>query len=138
MEKTDIALTQLRKAIQLFNKNDFICSLTLAGAAEEILGKIALKRKGYNISDLDKSFWDGFAELQNFEKVSKEKIMKVSNRLKNELKHNDIGENTWVEGDFCFSSQDKIDKAINNYLIAYDKFPKDKIINTYVNHNWGT
>ena len=40
MKKIDIAKHQLDRAISLFlNENDFICAITLGGAAEEILGK---------------------------------------------------------------------------------------------------
>ena len=41
IEKRDMALVQIRRAIQLYRKADFICAATLAGAAEEVLGRIA-------------------------------------------------------------------------------------------------
>jgi hypothetical protein len=40
ISKIDIALIQLRTAVQLYNKGNYISSLTLAGASEEILGQI--------------------------------------------------------------------------------------------------
>jgi hypothetical protein len=55
-EKRDLALRQLRRAVQLFNQSDFVCAATLAGAAEEILGRIAQKRTGTNALDGDAHF----------------------------------------------------------------------------------
>jgi hypothetical protein len=43
ISKIDIALIQLRTAVQLYNKGNYISSITLAGASEEILGQIAKK-----------------------------------------------------------------------------------------------
>jgi len=41
----EVATRQLSMAIQLYlNKGDLICAITLAGAAEEILGKMAIKK----------------------------------------------------------------------------------------------
>jgi hypothetical protein len=43
--KRRIALIQLWRSIDLLeNHNDPVCALTLAGAAEEILGKMAAKK----------------------------------------------------------------------------------------------
>ncbi len=41
MNKKSIALHQLNRAIELFlDEKDYICSITLSGAAEEILGRM--------------------------------------------------------------------------------------------------
>lgn len=45
LAKHDVALIQLNDAIALFTRERFLAALTLAGAAEEILGKL-LVRKG--------------------------------------------------------------------------------------------
>jgi hypothetical protein len=45
LEKHDVALIQLNDSIALFTQQRFLAALTLAGAAEEILGKL-LVRKG--------------------------------------------------------------------------------------------
>lgn len=45
-DRKDIARVQLRRAIQLFKEGDYICSLTLAGAAEELLGRMSEHRTG--------------------------------------------------------------------------------------------
>ena len=40
LSKISIAQMQLVEAISLFIENKFLCATTLAGAAEEILGKL--------------------------------------------------------------------------------------------------
>jgi hypothetical protein len=40
--------------VQLFNQGDFVCATTLAGAAEEVLGRIARKRAGTNALDCNR------------------------------------------------------------------------------------
>ena len=42
LRKVEIARIQLTEAINLFVSEKFLCALTLAGAAEEILGRLAL------------------------------------------------------------------------------------------------
>lgn len=136
MEKSKLALIQLRRAIQLFNVGDYICALTLAGAANEILGELAKNRQGYNTMDIDKWFWDGISDMFNKNRPSKDKIKQVNNRVKNSLKHHDSDQDTKVEADFEFESQCHIDSAIRNYWIAFDLPPKDRIVNKYVNWQW--
>ena len=49
ISKIDIALVHLETAIDLFlNNQNYICAATLAGAAEEILGKIVYRSKKTN------------------------------------------------------------------------------------------
>jgi len=136
IEKSKLALAQLRRAIQLFNIGDYICALTLAGAANEILGQLAKIRKGYNTLDIDKAFWDGIADMFNKNRPSKDKINQVNNRIKNSTKHHDSAINTIIEANFLFESQCHIDSAIRNFWIAFDQPPKDRIINNYVNWQW--
>jgi len=40
MTKLEIAEHQLRRAVLLFLDGDYVCAITLAGAAEEILGRL--------------------------------------------------------------------------------------------------
>ena len=47
--KLEVAAHQLNVAIRLFLESDYLSSLTLAGAAEEILGKIS-KRTGMPVA----------------------------------------------------------------------------------------
>jgi hypothetical protein len=136
MEKRDIALAQLRRAIRLYRNGDFVCAATLAGAAEEILGRIAKKRAGYNAMDGEESFAAQVAEVLGVPKPDNAKVRSVTNRMRNECKHNDSGDNGWIEANFEFEAQCLIDRALSNWLIAYGGFPKDRIVSKYSTDYW--
>ena len=78
----EIALIQLDRAIDLYNDKDFICSTTLAGAAEEVLGRILKEANIYNSSD---NFRDFLVE-KGISKSSKEAI-KTMNLQRDSFKH---------------------------------------------------
>lgn len=136
IEKSKIAIIQLRRSIKLFNIADFISSLTLAGAANQIFADYAFRTKGYNTLDGDKHFWDSIAEMTGKNKPSKGKIIQVNNRIRNSLKHHDYNAVEIIAADFEFEAQCQIDSAIRNYWIAFDSPPKDRIISNYVNGHW--
>lgn len=136
ISKLSVAMIQLRSSIQHFNKREYIQSITLAGAADEILSQMALKNSGYNTLDGEKHFWDGFADMEKFPRPSRDKILKVNNRIKNTLKHHNQDADTEVVADFEFEAQNLIDSAIRNYWMAFDNPPKDRIIQKYVNWQW--
>jgi len=135
-EKRDLALRQLRRAVQLFNKGDFVCATTLAGAAEEILGPIAKKRVGTTTLEGRARFWSQMATVFGKSPPEMKKVVSSYNRVRNQLKHNDSGDNEWVTADFEFEAQDLIDRAIRNYWLAYDTPPTDRIIKNYVEFYW--
>jgi hypothetical protein len=110
-EMTEIALIQLRRAIQLFNSGDFVCSATLAGAAEEILGKIAGRRYGLNALEADAEFLGQVADLFGKPRPDLKKVAPILNRHRNTLKHNDSGENAWYEAHFAEETQNLIDRG---------------------------
>ncbi len=82
MEKKDIALIQLRSSAKLYKSGDYISAITLAGAAEEILGCIAKARTKTNELEKDivylKSVYDYFSSPVP---IGKESIAKI-NRVK--------------------------------------------------------
>ena len=112
--KIEIAIHQLEKAIDLFIlENDLICATTLAGAAEEIFGKIIKKKKeksslGEYISDcIDILKTAGHIEI-------KEQIFaNERNALRNELKHLCSGNDVLI---INTEAKDMIDRAIINMM----------------------
>ncbi|MDR8077781.1 hypothetical protein KPA96_19180 [Burkholderia cenocepacia] len=93
MSKLDVAVHQLNVAIRLFLDGDYLTSLTLAGAAEEILGRLC-ERAGkpvavdfivdYHLQDTDSAL---------SEKKRREILLNVLNKPRNAAKHaNDPGE----------------------------------------------
>lgn len=115
-----IAIEQLDKSIELFLKEEsYICSLTLAGAAEEILGK-AVRENGRE-SSIDESFSisayfekaiNEIRENKYNETEFKKQYFTKANKARNELKH-------WV------NSSDLEDN--------YKEHAKDMIIRAYRN-----
>jgi hypothetical protein len=92
-EKRDLAMRQLRRAVQLFNQGDFVCAATLAGAAEEISGRIAHKRTGTTALDRHSHFWSELAGIFGKPPPERKKVVEGHNRGRNQLKHNDSGDN---------------------------------------------
>ena len=120
LSNLDIAERQLERSIELFlDRKDFVSALTLAGAAEEILGKLlkaqdkkhwleeitgaALKALGYRKSDMETPSAN----------QARKGIVALANRSRNSLKHyNDDGSIT-LEIDV--EAADMIDRAVSNY-----------------------
>ena len=132
LEKHDIALKQLRRAIQLYRQRDYVCATTLAGAAEEIFGKIAIKRKGINALEDELNFVSECADLIGGKPRPRKILISNRNRTRNQLKHADSGENEFVTANFHLASAELIDRALDNYQIAYDGDPNDRIIRKYI------
>ena len=80
--KLDAAINQLDCAIRLFiDEQEYICSITLAGAAEEIIGKYL------DVKSAHKILADGLASKYDIsEKIIRDEHL---NAAKNWLKHND-------------------------------------------------
>lgn len=128
MEKKDIALQQLLDSANLYQKGRYCSALTLAGAAEEILGKIAKKRTGKNQLDDEVEYLKSIYQYFKKPTPSNSELIKRINETKNELKHNDAGENLWVDSDFENECVRLFVKAVKNYFDAYKEMPKNKAI----------
>lgn len=138
MSKKEIALAQLRKAVQLYGQEDFVCALTLAGAAEEILGKIALNTAGTNALEQDVSF---VAELVDEAKsrgldaraASRQQLILRRNRARNEAKHGGQGDpERLVPCDFHLAAEEMIDRALRNWSSAFGGDSPDRVIARYI------
>lgn len=135
MEKRDIAVRQLRTAAKLYNNGDYICSITLSGAAEEILGKIAKKRTNKNQLENEVDYLRSVYEYFSGSNVPSDKeLIKSINKVKNDLKHNDSGDNEWVNADFENEAVSLFIKAVKNYYDCYKELPNDRIIKNLFEH----
>ncbi len=126
MEKKDIAFQQLIDAAKLYNKGRYVSALTLAGSSEEILGKISKKRVGSNQLEHEIEYIKSIHKHFNRPCPSNSDLIKQINKTKNEVKHNDVGENLWVEADFENEFVIIFMRAVKNYFNAYKEMPKDK------------
>jgi len=114
MTKFELAEAQLFHAIQLYLDGTYLVSvITLAGAADEILGEL-LKKEG-KATALD----DKIEELcEMFEAVfdgpaNRKEFWRLRNRAKNELKHNRNG--SPIDMDMEQEAVNILDRALENY-----------------------
>jgi len=128
MEKKEIAFKQIKAAAKHYNSGDYICCITLSGAAEEILGKIVKKRRGFNQLDNDVTYAQNIYQYFSKQIPTKKEIIQNINKTKNELKHNDAGENLWIEADFENEASSLFVKAVKNYFDSFGELPKNRTI----------
>ena len=134
MEKRDIAINQIKGAARHYKHGDYVCSITLSGAAEEILGRIAKKRRGVNQIENELNYLRSINNYFSGQKPSNKELLKKVNKVKNEFKHNDSGDNEWVEADFENEAAMLFVKAMKNYIDCYKEFPTDRISRNLFEH----
>lgn len=127
ISKKEIALIQIKAAARHYNKQNYVCCITLAGAAEEILGEIAKKRLGFNQLENDIAYTQSIFHFLSKDLPKNKTLIKNRNFVKNELKHNDIGENLIIEADLEFEASIFFVAAIKNYFDAFEEWPEDEI-----------
>ena len=133
MQKREIALRQLKAAAKHYQQREYVCSITLSGAAEEILGQLVKKRTGTNQLDSEVNYLRSIYQYFTKKIPTNRELIWEINKVKNELKHNDIGENKWVEADFEQEAASLFVRAMKNYFDCYQEFPSDEIaVNLFV------
>jgi len=116
----EIAECQIERAIALFfETEDYVSSLTLAGAAEEILGKLLNQEgKPHWLDDIASGSLEvlGYTDEDSDHpevRKSKKDIANLSNYYKNRLKHFNGDESMTFSVDYY--AAEMIDRAISNY-----------------------
>jgi len=111
-----IAEQQVLAAIRLWHNRDYVAAITLAGAAEEILGK-RLRRYGLEPSlDNIKSTIVKLSQLLgDTDPKTGRQVADLLNQTKNELKHYAGDEE--LEFDLLADSVELLERAIMNYQI---------------------
>ncbi|MES1982456.1 MAG: hypothetical protein V4443_08260 [Pseudomonadota bacterium] len=114
--RDDLALTQLETALRLFFEGrDFASVVTLAGAADEIFGKLLSASGKENHFD---SLKKAAAEIHQWlygEPGNSTQIANRANRAKNTLKHWDIGQPLIVKLDLEQEAKYMLFRAVDNY-----------------------
>lgn len=128
IHQLDVALIQLEKASELFFRKDYISSLTLAGAAEEILAGISEKESK---RFLDRKTKDRGISALNMQAELFENLMgqdystfkQKRNRTRNELKH--LKDNYTVDiSEIELKVKQIIGDAVTNYKLISGELPK--------------
>lgn len=116
----EIAHQQLERAIDLFmGPKDYISALTLAGAAEEILGKLLNKRgQSHWLDEITSGALDalGFVDDDAYSsegKAARKEVANLANFYKNRCKH--FSENDQISFPVDVKAAEMIDRAISNY-----------------------
>ncbi|MDB5966280.1 MAG: hypothetical protein JWQ72_2780 [Polaromonas sp.] len=121
LSNLEVAHRQIERAIAIFfDEKDYVSALTLAGAAEEILGKLLNKEGKKHWLD---SISDGALRALGFQKKdlktpeaaqARKEIADIANRHKNMVKHyNNDGTITFLVD---VAAAEMIDRAISNYF----------------------
>jgi len=116
-QKKDIAKLQLIEAINLFVSENFLCSLTLAGAAEELFAGLlrSLDKKPVIEDSINriKEIRENIG-ITVMEERTKSEIIKEWNHAKNRIKHHDADESKTVYFNDCDEAYWMIKRAILN------------------------
>jgi hypothetical protein len=116
--KSEIARIQIEAAIVHYEADEFVPAITLAGAGEEILGKMvtaagqenALAGRQAMTGILVATLWP---DATSDPKV----VQRIANTSRNEMKHEDSGKDVVIEFDAKAEPEDMLDRAIENYFI---------------------
>lgn len=110
--KIQVALIQLETSIRLFNRRNYVCAITLAGAAEEIIGQLSKKGGCDCMADYLVRLEKVIRETQS-KNVKRE--VKTFNRIRNSLKHLfKEGDDDPVKCNFKYEAEHMIDRAMIN------------------------
>jgi hypothetical protein len=133
ISKEQAAINQLCDAIDLFRKERYVSSITLAAAAEEILAQfvnIYAKQTGIPISTEVKNQAYMYRMFKEF--LGVKNYYAYRNNIKNELKHHgDNGNKDILSGNFKQIALNHIAGSIGNYKAISYKLPNEKIIEEF-------
>lgn len=128
--KEEIAFEQLVAAIELYNKGQYIASITLSAAAEELF-EVFLKQHSDEIGTPIPSKAELDNDLFSFTKETHgiRNYFSYRNRIKNELKHHGEDNNKDIlVGDFRQVALNHISGAIINIKMRTGELPKNPTV----------
>lgn len=114
--RDDLALKQLETALRIFFEgDDFASVITLAGAADEIFGKLLAASGRENSLEVLKKAVAEIHQKMYGEPIRLSEIADRANRAKNSLKHWDKEQPQIVKMDIAQEAKDMLFRAIDNY-----------------------
>ena len=112
--KLELATMQLERAIQLYiDEKDYVSSVTLAGAAEEILGTLLTKRGKTPVLHSFVQLCMFLGQAAPGDKEAYATYRDMENAIRNGLKHYSDGEDIEVPQ---AAAADMIERAIDNFI----------------------
>ena len=113
-----VALRQLETSLHLyFEGEDYYSVITLAGAAEEVLGKLA-EAAGYQnelSSEIDVT--QKIFKARHGEELPEKVVATIANKPRNALKHWKPGDSKMIEFDAKEEATAMLDRAIGNFYV---------------------
>lgn len=114
--RDDLALAQLEAALRIFFEgSDFASAITLAGAADEIFGKLLSSSGRENSLEVIKKAVAAIHQKLYGETIEPSQIADRANRAKNSIKHWDPQQSLIVKLDLAQEAGDMLCRAIDNY-----------------------
>ena len=111
-----VALMQLETALRLYSEcEDYYSVITLAGASEEVFGKLLKENNPENALDSLKKAGSAVHEALFDEDLAEKEISERANWVRNLLKHWSPGQPKDVEFDAPEEAKDILNRAIDNY-----------------------
>jgi hypothetical protein len=133
MTKQEAAYHQLKRSFVLFSRErDYLSALTLAGAADEILGKLVAAAGGQKKAiDAEVVFITYIMSIHR-ENSSEKEIRDFLLYPRNALKHLAIGNREDLNFNFVDAAETMIDRAVSNYLALTKYWPEDQSYYEYL------
>ncbi len=126
LTKLEIAETQLNRAIKLFlSGEDYISAITLAGASEEIIGKLLNQRGHTNALEELVDISQKIEKKLYGDNVSRKDYISLANYYRDRLKHINDGADLFFSVDY--EAAGLIDRAISNYFKLTGNQTKDMV-----------
>jgi hypothetical protein len=120
--RRDLALAQLQTALRLyFDAGHHASVITLAGAAEEIFGKLVTASGGDNSLDSIKRAVSEIHKKLYGEPLEDKHIRNRANAARNSLKHWDEGDTEIIKFDLEQEAHDMLHRAIDKYWLLEQK-----------------
>ena len=113
--KLEVVRQQFERALQLYlDEKDYVCAITLAGAAEEPLGKMLKYKTDSNLLENLAEVMATLIKKFGGETPSRKEAIANVNRVRDWLKHYKDG--TDLEFDAKWEAHEIIDRAISSYF----------------------
>jgi lauroyl/myristoyl acyltransferase len=128
LSKRRICLVQLEQSLRLLDEGDPVSALTLAGAVEEILGRIA-ERKGHEPRVVfEADYLASMADYVRKSRPARKQVIAALNRPRNHLKHQDDGRNIRIAADWQFEAESMLLRCMFNHFDAFGCYPTSKAL----------
>lgn len=112
LTKLEVAEHQVERALRLLEENEYVCAITLAGAAEEILGKLLEKQgKEHALGSFVKTCV-ATGKIAYNENWSRKDFAEMANSFRNDLKHYTDGQAITIPRE---AAVEILDRAIENF-----------------------